>query len=147
LVLTYDVNKEWIFSTVFVYGTGNAITLPRSRYFIEGQIVNAYGDRNAIRMAPYHRLDISVTWKPVPKREKNKKTEKLADDVPEGNDKWYQRGHSSWNFSIFNVYSRQNPFFLYFDQEGSLNGGDLRVVAKQVALFPILPSLTYNFSF
>jgi hypothetical protein len=147
LVLTYDVNKEWIFSTVFVYGTGNAITLPRSRYFIEGQIVNAYGERNAIRMAPYHRLDISVTWKPVPKREKNKKTEKLADDVPEGNDKWYQRGHSSWNFSIFNVYSRQNPFFLYFDQEGSLNGGDLRVVAKQVALFPILPSLTYNFSF
>ncbi len=147
LVLTYDRNKQWIFSTVFVYGTGNAITLPRARYFIEGQIVNAYGDRNSIRMAPYHRLDLSITWKPVPRREKNRADEKIADDEPKKSFKWYQSGHSSWNFSVFNLYSRQNPFFLYFDQQGSLNNGDLRVVAKQVALFPILPSLTYNFSF
>jgi hypothetical protein len=147
LVLTYDLNKKWIFSSVFVYGTGNAITLPQSRYFIEGQIVNAYGDRNSIRMAPYHRLDLSVTWKPEPRYLKKAGMEKIADDQPEKQRKWYQRGHSSWNFSVFNVYSRQNPFFLYFDQQGNLNEGNLRVVAKQVALFPILPSLTYNFSF
>lgn len=147
LVLTYTRNNQWIISTVFVYGTGNAITLPRARYFIEGKIVNAYGDRNSIRMAPYHRLDLSITWKPKPKWERSKSSEKLADDVPEKTYKWYQRGRSSWNFSVFNLYSRQNPFFLYFEQQGSLNTGDLRIVAKQVALFPILPSLTYNFSF
>jgi hypothetical protein len=125
VVLIYDLSKKWTFSAIFVYGTGNAITLPIERYFMEGNVVNEYGPRNAFRMAPYHRADISATW--------NQKTD--------------GRFRSSWNFSVFNVYNRYNPYFIYFTSEGNPTRGDFRVKALQVSLFPILPSVTWNFSF
>lgn len=130
VVVVYDLSEHWTFGTVFVYGTGNAITLPVSRYIIEGQIVSDYGPRNSFRMAPYHRLDISATYTCKPK--------KLFHRLP------YQ---SNWNFSVYNVYNRHNPYFIFFDNEGSIQEGNLKVVAKQVSLFPILPSITWNFSF
>ena len=82
-VNVYELNDRWTFSFVFVYGTGNAITLPESRYIIEGQIVPEYGDRNSFRMPAYHRADISVTYTCKPK--------KLFRRVPYS---------SSWNFSV-----------------------------------------------
>jgi hypothetical protein len=50
-------------------------------------------------------------------------------------------------FSIYNVYSRLNPYFIYFDQEGSPYDGSLKVEARQVSLFPIIPAVTWNFRF
>jgi hypothetical protein len=125
VVLTYDLNKRWVFSTIFVYGTGNAITLPVSRYTFEEYIVNEYGPRNSFRMAPYHRMDVSATWYCKPRK----------------------RFESSWNFAVYNVYNRHNPYFIYFDTEGSALNGDLIVSARQVSLFPIIPSVTWNFKF
>jgi hypothetical protein len=78
-------------------------------------------------LAPYHRLDLSATYNPTPKRER----------------KWKY----SWVFSIYNAYSRQNPYFLYYNQTGSAFAGTLQVQAKQVSLFPVIPSVTYNFKF
>jgi hypothetical protein len=54
---------------------------------------------------------------------------------------------SYWVFSIYNVYSRLNPYFIYFDQTGSPYNGTLKVEARQVSLFPILPAVTWNFKF
>jgi hypothetical protein len=125
LVLIYDLSKKWTFSAVFVYGSGNAITLPVARYMVEGQIVNEYGPRNSYRMAPYHRADVSLTY--------NRKTE--------------GKTRSSWNFSVYNVYNRYNPYFIYFNNEGDFSQGNLKISALQVSLFPILPSVTYNFTF
>lgn len=125
IVLTYELNKRWVFSSVFVYGTGNAITLPVSRYIFEGQVVNEYGARNSFRMAPYHRMDVSATWYCKPRK----------------------RFESSWNFAVYNVYNRHNPYFIYFDNEGDLQSGTLEITAKQVSLFPIIPSVTWNFKF
>jgi hypothetical protein len=122
VVLSYDITKRLNISTVFVFGTGNTTTLPIGRYFINGQIVNEYGDRNGYRLAPYHRWDVSLTY--------------VLHDK-----KWY----SDMNFSIYNVYSRQNPYFLFYDVKGSTSTGDLKVTAKQVSLFPVLPSITWNF--
>lgn len=130
VVAIYELNEHWNFGAVFVYGTGNAITLPVARYILEGQIVSEYGSRNSFRMAPYHRMDISATYTC------RKKT--LFNKLP------YQ---SSWNFSVYNVYNRHNPYFIFFDNEGSIQEGNLKVTAKQVSLFPILPSVTWNFSF
>jgi hypothetical protein len=45
------------------------------------------------------------------------------------------------------VYSRYNPYFIYFDQTGSPYDGTLKVEARQVSLFPILPAVTWNFKF
>lgn len=125
VIATYEFNKKWTFSAVFVYATGNALTLPIGRYLVDGRPINQYGDRNAYRMAPYHRMDISATWI-------HKKTEKFE---------------SSWNFSIYNLYSRQNPYFIYFEDEGDIQFGTSNPKAKQVSLFPILPSATWNFKF
>lgn len=156
LVMSYDLNKKWTFSAIWVYGTGNAITVPVSYYFIDGNFVTEYGDRNAFRMPAYHRLDFSATWTPDRAKHIKRKTGRLTKRYErEGKDvsaivvpkKWTKDYESSWNFSVFNVYNRHNPYIVYFASEGSLAGGDYKAKAKQIYLFPILPSVTWNFKF
>lgn len=123
----YQVNKKWKFSAVFVYGTGNATTLPERFYVVSGVLTQDYGKLNTYRLPAYHRLDLSATLTPKKKPGQH----------------WEQ----NWVFSIYNVYSRLNPYFIYFDQEGSAYGGDLRIQPKQVSLFPVIPAVTWNFKF
>ncbi|MFP4665060.1 MAG: TonB-dependent receptor [Bacteroidales bacterium] len=125
LSLSYQINDKLSASTVFVYATGNTTTLPVARYTINGEIIEEYGDRNSYRMDPYHRLDLSLTY--IHKKTKN----------------W----ESSWNFSVYNVYNRKNPYFIYFDYEGNASDGSFQTSAKQVSLFPVLPAVTWNFKF
>ncbi|MBK5286488.1 MAG: TonB-dependent receptor, partial [Bacteroidia bacterium] len=125
IVFSYEFSQKWTFGLTWVYATGNSLTLPVARYFINGNVVYEYGERNGYRMIPYHRLDISATL--FVKKKK----------------KW----ESSWNFSVFNVYNRANPYFIYFEDTGSTSEGTLKLQAKQVSLFPVLPSVTYNFKF
>ncbi len=123
----YELNQKWKLSSVFVYATGNATSLPEKFYLIEGVLTQQFSRINQYRLAPYHRLDLSATYAPTPKKER----------------KWKH----SWVFSLYNVYSRQNPYFLYYNQTGSAFAGTLEVQAKQVSLFPVIPSVTYNFKF
>lgn len=125
LIVTHEFNPKWTVSAVWVYSTGNALTLQTGRYIYDGNIVNEFGPRNAYRMVPYHRMDLSVTWTA-------KKTEKFT---------------SAWNLSIYNVYSRQNPYFIYFAAEGDITQGQVKLSARQVSLFPVIPAITWNFSF
>ncbi|MDB5246194.1 MAG: TonB-dependent receptor [Segetibacter sp.] len=127
VVGTYELNKKWKLSSVFVYGTGNAVTVPERFYFINGILTQENSRINAYRLVPYHRTDFSATLTP-----KHKKTRNYTD---------------SWIFSIYNAYSRQNPYFIYFDQEGTAINGDLKVEARQVSLFPIIPAVTWNVKF
>ncbi len=127
VVGTYQLNSRWNFSGVFVFGTGNAVTLPEKFYFIEGVLTQEYGSVDAYRMKPYNRLDLAATYTPPPKQGR--------------------KFSHSWTFSIYNVYSRMNPYFIYFDHHGSSINGDLKIQAKQVSLFPIIPSATWNFKF
>ena len=125
---------------MFVYATGNAITLPVERYFYEGRVVDVYGPKNSFRMAPYHRADVSVTVYPKKvKMRKDKETGELVEKK--------RNVSSNWNFSIYNLYNRKNPYFIYFGNDGDLSSGTLQVKAYQVSLFPILPSVTWNFQF
>jgi hypothetical protein len=123
----YEISKKWKVSSTFVFGTGNAISLPERFYFVDGVLTQEYSSINAYRMKPYNRLDLAATYTPV-----HKKPRKYTD---------------SWVFSIYNVYSRQNPYFYYFDQTGSVANGTLTVTAKQVSLFPIIPAVTWNVHF
>lgn len=123
----YDYNEHWSFSGVFIFATGNSTTLPESFFFQEGTLVQQTNTINSYRMPSYHRLDLSAIYKPHKHPER--------------------RVQGSWAFSIYNVYSRQNPYFLYFDQTGSPLTGDLHIQAKQVSLFPVIPSVTWNFKF
>lgn len=142
VAVTYDLNARWSFGSVFIYATGNRITLPQERYYSiqEGRFVDIYGPRNAVKMAPYHRLDLSATYRRPDTKQKVDKETGTVIEKP-------RRYKSSWNFAVYNVYSRKNPYFLYNDITGSVSEGTSRVALKQVSLFPILPSVTYNFSF
>ena len=131
LVADYAISKRWSGGFTFVYATGNAFTLPNQRYlaFSEGTFLPVYGNINDFRMPAYHRADISLRYR-------------KSLDEQEGK-KW----RSSWTFAVYNVYSRLNGYFIYIDPEGGLNNNSLQAKAKQVSIFPILPSVTWNFEF
>ena len=61
IVANYQISKRLNFSTVFVYATGNTLTLPESAFLIDGDLILEWGGRNSHRMEPYHRLDIALT--------------------------------------------------------------------------------------
>lgn len=140
LVGSYELNDRWSFGATFVYSTGQATTLPVQRYWIEGRLVSQFSERNSFRMAPYHRMDIAATLK-------NKPTKEVTDKTTGETTTVQRRYRSSWTFAVYNLYNRANPYFYYFTTEGNANAGDLRPVAKQVSLFSILPSVTWNFNF
>ncbi len=118
----FELNRKWTFSATWVYYTGNAVTFPTGKYAVEGRTMFYYSDRNADRMPAYHRLDLGATWV-------RKKTEKFE---------------SSWNFSLYNAYGRENPYTITFRDSKS---NPSKTEAVQTTLFKMVPSVTYNFKF
>ena len=118
----YDLNARWSISGVFVYNTGDAVTYPTGKYNLQGQTLYQYAARNANRMPAYHRLDFSATY------EKNKT----------------KRRHGSWNFSLYNVYGRENAYRISFKDDPN---DPTRTQIIRTALFKWVPSVTYQFKF
>jgi hypothetical protein len=125
--LVYEINDKLSMGATWVYATGNAFTLPIEKYIINFIPITGYGERNAYRIPAFHRMDFSMTYKP------NRKPEK--------------RFKSEYNLSIYNVYNRKNTYFIYYKTEGDLIAGNLTTKAVSVSLFPIIPSITWNFKF
>lgn len=126
----YKLNNRISFSANFVYGTGSPTTLAIGRFLLQDMpganpfVVPVFGDRNWYRMAANHRLDLGMVYKLKPKK-----------------------GESDLTFSIYNAYSRRNPYFIYYEEVKDANGNTTRFAPKQVSLFPIIPSITWNFKF
>jgi hypothetical protein len=121
IVLTYDVSDNISFSANWVFGSGQALSLPEYQYIVNSGsgstiAVGQAENKNSYRMPNYHRLDFGMTFK----KEK----------------KW---GERTWNFGFYNAYNRLNPFFVYVDNYQSK--------INQISLFPIIPSISYNFKF
>lgn len=126
--LNYEILRDKLsVAVVWVFASGNTMTIPVGYYFFDGTMITEYSERNAYRMPPYHRLDLSVNW------------------TIKKNDKW----ETGLNFSIYNVYNRKNPFFIFFETETNFTPlqFDLETKAYQMSLLPIIPSITWNFSF
>ena len=122
IVTILELNPKWTISGVFVYSTGNAVTFPTGKYAFGEQTIYQYANRNSNRMPDYHRLDLSVTYE-----NKNKKN-----------------NVGSWNFSLYNVYGRENAYRISF-QDDPLDNSKTQII--QTALFRWVPSITYNFKF
>lgn len=133
-VLTHKFSKRFDIGLTWVYATGNAVTLPTQVIddpFIENNKVQYeyFGNRNNYRMPAYHRMDVGFNF------HKQKK-----------------HGVRTWNISFYNAYSRQNPFFMFFQNvnqsfdPGDQASGNYRVL-KQVSMFPIIPSFSYSYKF
>ncbi|HEX7585589.1 MAG TPA: TonB-dependent receptor [Prolixibacteraceae bacterium] len=133
-VVTHRFSKRFDIGLTWVYGTGNAVTLPTQIASVSPipyvpftqTSYEYYGQRNNYRMPAYHRMDVGFNF------HKQKK-----------------HGIRTWNIGFFNVYSRQNPFFLYFEsttEEEYQKTGKSRAL-RQLSLFPIIPSISYSYKF
>ena len=140
VVGVYELSPGVTLSGTWVYGTGNAITLPLATYpvtqhvpnslsnFIWTETIQDYGKKNDFRMAPYHRLDLSIQL--------HKKFEK------------YER---TWEFGVYNAYNRQNPFMYFVRGEEKYNPRTDEYTytnkLKQISLFQFIPSVSWSIKF
>jgi len=123
---TYELSKRWTLSGLFVFGSGTRATIPSDLYVIDGALVTGYDELNNFVIPPYHRLDLGAVYTPKQKKER--------------------RWENTWTFGIYNVYNRLNPYFIYLNIQGDLGSGEeVKLVPTQVSVFPIIPSITYNF--
>lgn len=123
VVGNWSFAPKWELGGAFVYGTGRFFTAAESFVFIENKLNILYGPRNSSNLPAYHRMDLSLTY--TPKQDEKKKFK------------------SSWNFSVYNVYNRKNPFFIYYDPE--VTEASTSLSAYSVTIFPIIPSISWNF--
>lgn len=131
----YKFNERVTLSGVWVFASGNAISLPTetydayinspnyNNYFNYSYYATNYGPKNSFRMKAYHRLDVGVQFH-----------------------KKLKRGERTFEISFYNFYNRKNAFFYYIGDEQTFQG-NYKTVLKQVSLFPIIPSISYTFKF
>lgn len=138
VVGVYHISDRITLSGTWVYGTGNAITLPLNRYSANGYAIHQDGgfyfhhnqrmlgqvedygqQRNAFRMGAYHRLDLGLQFR-----------------------KKLKRAERTFELSFYNAYSRMNPFFYYIE-----TGSDGTQKLMQISLFPIIPSFSWSWKF
>ncbi|MCG6191424.1 TonB-dependent receptor [Maribellus maritimus] len=139
----YSPNKKIDLTGSWVYATGMPITLSMSGYngdqgyarsplygmmndlgfydqiIYKPENVTYYNDINQEHLPAYHRLDIGINFI-----------------------KQKRRGVRIWNFSVYNVYARNNPMMIF-----SETGDDGKVVYKSFSVFTFVPSVSYRFSF
>jgi len=139
VAVTHQINDRITLSGAWVYGTGNAITLPLYRYPTQvwgnGNPANPYfeeietgGEKNAFRMTDYHRMDLSISF-----HKKKRKWER------------------TWVIGFYNAYYHRNPYYVISDTETQYNpDGTIKErnrVFKEISILPIIPSVSYGFKF
>jgi hypothetical protein len=128
------LNVLWIYQSGLPYTPAVGRTYipntndPEISYDYESLI---YGERNSVRMRACHRMDVSLFLKT--------KTVKGRDET--------------WTFSIYNLYSRQNPYFYFYNDKPKLDFGisDIgrfkNMNLYQFSFFPIIPTVSYKVEF
>ncbi|MDD3431915.1 MAG: TonB-dependent receptor, partial [Bacteroidales bacterium] len=137
ITAAYKLNDRIDFAATWIYSSGNCATLALQNY--EGsQVPDSYQSyfpnleyiesRNNYRFESYQRLDIGVNFR-----------------------KKLKHGTRTWNISAYNAYNRNNPFFVYPSSSIKFNPVtqqyEEKRALKQVSIFPIIPSISYSYSF
>jgi hypothetical protein len=117
-IAQYRAGKKWSYSANFVYTSGYTTTLPTGKYSSFGEEVFSYTVRNGYRLPSYHRLDLGITYT--------------------------TSGGGIWSLHIYNVYGRRNIYTVLVRDRDDQPG--LKEAVK-VSLFPMIPSLSYTFTF
>ncbi len=118
---TYHWNSKWKINANFLFQTGQPATFPNGRYVVNGITIPNFNSRNSDRLPSYNRLDLSFTYTPKPKNKNG----------------W----QSNWVFGIYNIYNRKNAASITFDQDTTTKSNQ----AIRLAIFGIVPSISYNF--
>jgi outer membrane receptor for ferrienterochelin and colicin len=135
LVGIYELTPKITLSGTWVYGSGNVFTLPVSSFQATLPTVlptdrtrtyNVVGfeNQNNFRAEAYHRLDVNVQF--------HKKLKKSKERF--------------WDIGIYNLYNRYNPFFYRSTTTTDTQGVSTNSL-KKVALFPMIPSISYRIKF
>jgi hypothetical protein len=128
----YDAGKRWTLSANFAFISGTPTTFPTSRFEQQGLVIPHNGNdvRNNVNIPVYHRLDLGATLK--------------------GKDRPGKKWKGEWVFSIYNVYSKRNPFSIFFrqNQKRIAPGQPTSTDAVQLSVIGnFIPSISYNFKF
>lgn len=128
----YELSKRVTLSANFVYNTGTPTTFVTTRFEQQGYVVpnSDANERNNVRIPDYHRLDLSIT----------------IDPKPNSNKRW----KGQWVIGVYNVYSRRNPFTIFFRQDTDRipEGNPINTEAVRLSVVGnFIPSISYNFKF
>lgn len=130
-VFIHKLNNKFTLSGNWIFGTGTYITVPVGRYIFQDEIgerartiTPVYNKRSNYQLAPVHRLDLSLVMTLKSKR-----------------------GTQDISFSLYNAYSRRNPFYIQFKEVDNADGQISVIEPTLISLFPVLPGITYNFKF
>ena len=133
LVVSHKLRPSLDMSASWVYGTGQAVTLPVGHIHAEHetfvafpwgranwlQLYSVQSSRNGARMPSYHRLDLSIRIKRTGRRLKR-----------------------TLSVGTYNTYNRRNALSIYAQRDES---GDLTF--KKFSLLPIIPAISYQLSY
>jgi outer membrane receptor for ferrienterochelin and colicin len=137
LGIIYKLRNGWSSTATWTYQSGAPATYSGLSYLaypgnmnyddldfftgktIDNSQIQYYQRINGVRLPAYHRMDLAFTkeWEAYGKK-------------------------SALSLSIYNVYSRQNPFLVFTKTKPDGSTG-----LKQFSLFPIIPSISYRISF
>ncbi len=128
LVLTTDLSDDFEIGVTWIYGTGQAFTMPTGVYgfydynsgFTSFYTKYHFSERNGYRIPAYHRMDLNLIYK-------------------------FQMFNLPFQLSlnVYNLYSRKNTFSMYV----SYSEEHQRYALKKITLFPIIPTLGLSFKF
>lgn len=144
VVVMHKLSSKVELTGTWTYSSGNRLTLslenydeldngasPGHSWNDEPGSVDYFTKRNNYQMPAYHRLDLGINiYRP-------KKKGRMG----------------IWNVSIYNVYSRMNPFMAYKTTKYVTSWETGSPVSKQIPKFrqigimPIIPSITYTYKF
>ena len=136
VIVSHQFSKRFSLTGTWVFGTGNSLTLPTNSYrlprpgaglndaYLEEFNVASTGERNAYRMPTYHRMDVNLEW--TKKKKHHTRT---------------------WSLGVYNLYNRANPFAILPGTRYNPSTNRNERYYRQLALFPIIPSISYNFKF
>ncbi|MEL7426965.1 MAG: TonB-dependent receptor [Bacteroidota bacterium] len=124
-VFKYRIDERQSLNVNFTFASGRPTTAPIVSYSPNGGALTipVYTQRNQLRIPDYHRLDISYNIAMNKKKERGFKT--------------------SWDFTIYNVYGRDNPFSVFYTQR--VNQTRDFVANRLSVLGAIFPSVSFNF--
>lgn len=147
IVVMHKISPKVEISAAWSYASGNHVTLSLENYMENGSLnyvhgngydlpytgswgIDYYEGRNNYQLPAYHRLDLGI------KIYRPKKKGRMG----------------IWTVSIYNVYSRMNPFMIHkTDKEvrdpSSSYGYKVVPVFKTVGIMPIIPSVSYTYKF
>lgn len=121
VVALYSLDNRWKFSAAWTFSSGRPLTAPDAKYEVAGTTCYYYSGRNTYKTPSSHRLDLSAEY------------------TVRG-----RRTQSIWRFGIYNAYSHQSPFVIYFEDDSTKPSGTRAV---QQSLFGIVPSVSYTLKF